>query len=251
MTKPDSRDARYFQAKRDGYAARSVYKLEDIDRRYGLLRRRQRVVDLGCHPGSWLQYCADKVGKRGRVVGVDLKPPTVALPPWVTTFEADVLALTPADLAGALLGRGPDGAEAEGGDGATGQAGGPGGESGPGGVDQAGGESGPGEGSDEGRQAPRICDLLLSDMAPKTTGVIHTDVARSMALADKALDLAEALLKPGGGVVIKVFQGAGVDELISRLKQGFKLGKAHKPHGSTSTSRETYLVGRGFKAAKG
>ena len=59
------------RAKREGYAARSVFKLEEIDRKYTLLRPGQRVVDLGCAPGSWLKFIAQKVGAKGRVVGID------------------------------------------------------------------------------------------------------------------------------------------------------------------------------------
>lgn len=59
------------RAKAEGYAARSVYKLEEIDRRVRLLRGGMRVLDLGCAPGSWMRYAAKKVGARGRVVGID------------------------------------------------------------------------------------------------------------------------------------------------------------------------------------
>lgn len=59
------------KAKAAGYAARSVFKLEEIDRRVQLFKRGQRVLDLGCAPGSWTRYAAQRVGKRGRVVGID------------------------------------------------------------------------------------------------------------------------------------------------------------------------------------
>ena len=62
------------QAARDGYRARSVYKLRELDQRYKLLRGGQVILDIGAAPGSWAQYCAERVGKSGRVVGVDLKP---------------------------------------------------------------------------------------------------------------------------------------------------------------------------------
>jgi 23S rRNA (uridine2552-2'-O)-methyltransferase len=69
------------KAKALGYPARSVFKLEEIDRRVQLLKAGQLVLDLGCAPGSWAQYAAREVGPKGRVVGYDLQPVEVALPP--------------------------------------------------------------------------------------------------------------------------------------------------------------------------
>ncbi|MEO1338247.1 MAG: SAM-dependent methyltransferase, partial [Myxococcota bacterium] len=60
-----SKDRFYKQAKQDRYAARSVYKLEELDRRYGLFKKGQQIVDLGCSPGSWMQFVAEKIGKKG------------------------------------------------------------------------------------------------------------------------------------------------------------------------------------------
>jgi 23S rRNA (uridine2552-2'-O)-methyltransferase len=59
-----------------------------------------RILDLGCAPGSWLQVAADLVGPQGRVVGLDLKPVKLALPPTVTTFEGDIFATPPEALTG-------------------------------------------------------------------------------------------------------------------------------------------------------
>ncbi|RYF11711.1 MAG: RlmE family RNA methyltransferase [Deltaproteobacteria bacterium] len=90
MSKPRQlRDHFFHRAKAEGHAARSVYKLEEIDQRYKLLRAGQRVVDLGAAPGSWLSYAARKVGPRGSCLGIDIKPITLALPPWVTVRLAD------------------------------------------------------------------------------------------------------------------------------------------------------------------
>ena len=86
----------YFQqAKKDGYAARSVYKLEEIDQKYQILRSQQCVLELGCCPGSWLQYTAKRIGSSGKLVGLDLKSVTVILPKWVTVVEADVFSWQP------------------------------------------------------------------------------------------------------------------------------------------------------------
>ena len=75
--KPDAFSQR---AKAEGYPARSVYKLEEIDRRCRLLRPGMKVLDLGCAPGSWLLYAAKKVGPSGKVRGIDLTPLTIGMP---------------------------------------------------------------------------------------------------------------------------------------------------------------------------
>lgn len=86
------------RARREGYAARSVYKLDEIDRRAGIFRRGQSVLDLGSAPGSWLQYIAKAVGPTGRVVGVDLQPVTGRLPGYVVVHQADAFDLDPDTL---------------------------------------------------------------------------------------------------------------------------------------------------------
>lgn len=85
------------QARREGFAARSVYKLEAIDRKVGLLKRGDRVLDLGAAPGSWTAYAAEKV-KEGRVLGFDLQPHRAALPPNAEIRVGDVTALDPNEL---------------------------------------------------------------------------------------------------------------------------------------------------------
>ena len=67
-------DSFFRKARAAGFAARAVYKLEEIDRRLRLLRPGDRVLDLGCRPGSWLQYARQVVGPRGAVVGIDREP---------------------------------------------------------------------------------------------------------------------------------------------------------------------------------
>jgi 23S rRNA (uridine2552-2'-O)-methyltransferase len=94
------RDAYYRRAKDENYAARSVFKLEQLDRRFKLLRPGNRVLDLGCRPGSWLQYAATRVGPSGQLVGLDREPLQISLPPQVRIVVGDVLAIDAAELAG-------------------------------------------------------------------------------------------------------------------------------------------------------
>ena len=82
------------RAKREGKAARSIYKLEEMDGRWRILRPGATVLDLGCSPGSWSQYAAEKVGPHGHVVGYDLKPVSVSLPSWAEARVGDVFAIS-------------------------------------------------------------------------------------------------------------------------------------------------------------
>lgn len=94
--KPDPFTAK---AHKEGFAARSVYKLEEIDRRVKLTRPGLRVLDLGAAPGSWTQYLATKVGPRGLVVALDLNPLRVAVPKHVRAAQLDILACPLAAIA--------------------------------------------------------------------------------------------------------------------------------------------------------
>lgn len=92
---------RYFkQAKREGYLARSAYKLMEIDDRRRIIPRAGKVLDLGCAPGSWLQVLSERIGDKGRVVGIDLKRVTEPMPETVRTITGDFTAIDPAELIG-------------------------------------------------------------------------------------------------------------------------------------------------------
>jgi len=90
-------------------------------------------------------------------------------------------------------------------------------------------------------------DLVLSDMAPNLSGIGPSDQARSVHLAELALAFARDWMKPSGCLVIKVFQGAGFDDLLRDLRQAFRTVKVRKPAASRSASREVYLVARGLR----
>jgi 23S rRNA (uridine2552-2'-O)-methyltransferase len=91
MTRPGQKDPYGVRAKEEGYPARSVYKLKEIQDKYRLIRPGQRIVDLGCHPGSWLRFCSQSVGPVGLVLGLDLKKPTIPLAPNILFLQADLL----------------------------------------------------------------------------------------------------------------------------------------------------------------
>lgn len=187
------RDHYFKKAKKENFAARSVFKLEEIDQRFRLLREGQTVLDLGASPGSWSQYAAKKVGAGGRVLGVDLSPVNVKLSN-ATFIQADLRDLQ---------------------------------------LEQVF--------EDQGFHPP--FDLVLSDMAPKTTGIRLTDQARSMELCELALDVARRFLKPGGHFVCKLFHSDDFAKLRDDIKKTFEKFEAVKPESTRKISKEIFLVG--------
>ena len=186
-------DAFFRKARGAGFAARSVYKLEEIDRKLRLLRAGDRVLDLGCRPGSWLQYALKVVGPHGAVVGIDRDPLQQSIP-GARVLHGDIFATPDAELLGPLA----------------------------------------------------AFDVVLSDMAPNTTGVRATDQARSAALVEEALARAERLLAPGGAFVAKIFQGPDLESIRKRMTGRFSEVRTVKPEGSRAQSIEIYLAGKGF-----
>ncbi len=95
--------------------------------------------------------------------------------------------------------------------------------------------------------APNGLDLILSDMAPDTTGVHYADTENSALLVHLALDMAEKLLKPGGNFVAKVFEGVEYQQLLQRTRKLFGFAKSFNPKASLARSREIFMVAQDFK----
>jgi 23S rRNA (uridine2552-2'-O)-methyltransferase len=93
----------------------------------------------------------------------------------------------------------------------------------------------------------RVADLVISDMAPNMSGIKDIDQPRIMYLAELALELAQAILKPGASFLVKVFHGEGYDAYLKQLQAGFNSVKSRKPGASRARSREVYLLARGFQ----
>lgn len=182
-------------AKKQGFPARSVFKLEEIDRRVKLLRQGMHVLDLGATPGSWMLYASQKIGGNGRVLAVDLEPIEVPIPPNAVFVQGDALSL----------------------------------------VNDALSEFAP-------------YDVVLSDMAPRTTGNRLGDQTRSYELFMRALAVAEKLCKPGGAFVGKIFMGEDFVHAKKAVKRVFDEERAIRPEGTRTTSYELFLIGTGKKA---
>jgi 23S rRNA (uridine2552-2'-O)-methyltransferase len=194
MPQPRKLHDKFFkQAKAEGYAARSAYKLIEINDKKRLIRAGGRVLDLGCAPGSWLQVVERIVGLRGAVVGIDLQQVDLRFGPNVHVLQADAFMIDAAQL--------------------TGLAGG-------------------------------LFDVVISDMAPSTTG--HGDDFLSVRLCRRVLELLPRVLKPGGGLVMKVLEGAEFPQLLKDTKQVFREAGATKPAASRDVSREIFIAGSGY-----
>ncbi len=195
MPRPGVPDSYRTKARAEGYVARAIYKLKAIDEKYRLLHRGQRVLDLGCAPGSWLQYLASRVGPTGVVVGVDLTPLAILVAPPIHFVLGDLAALELETVTAISA----------------------------------------------------DFDAVVSDMAPKTTGIREVDQQRSLDLVLLAWKWARKLLRPGGHFLVKVFEGPEVEDLFRELEAAFRVCRRVKPPGSRAASKEIYLLAMNMK----
>lgn len=96
----------------------------------------------------------------------------------------------------------------------------------------------------------RPVDLVISDMAPNMSGMKQVDQPKSVYLVELALDLAEQVLKSGGSLVCKCFEGEGIEDVRRGFRERFAKVVNFKPKSSRNRSREIFVVGTGFRGAK-
>jgi 23S rRNA (uridine2552-2'-O)-methyltransferase len=197
-SKYERKDHYHQRAKAEGYRSRAAYKLMEIDDAQRVLRRGARVADLGCWPGGWLQVAAERIGREGRVVGVDLAriEPALGL--------ENVFAMT-GDLSD------PRVIEAL--------------------LEQVGGR----------------CDVVLSDAAPKLTGIRATDRAREEALLEAVAAAFPRLLAEGGTLLVKLLECPEAHAFELALRKRFASTQVVKPKASRRGTSERYLLARGFR----
>jgi len=201
--KPD-----YWQqkARKEGYPARSVYKLKEIDEKFGLFKVRKsggmdvpRILDIGAAPGSWSLYVLRKFSGNGFLAAADLSPLSREFDKGLFDggnfffIQGDV---TTAQVRETLLSKSP-------------------------------------------------YSVIISDAAPGTTGNHIVDSARSLELAQTVVEYAQDALAPGGNLVVKIFQGSGTDAVLKHMKTLFTTAKSYKPEACRNESVETYFVGLG------
>jgi 23S rRNA (uridine2552-2'-O)-methyltransferase len=187
-----TQDYYFKKAKKQGFPARSVYKLEEAQKSHNFIKPGQAVLDLGAYPGSWTKYVARLVGPSGLVVAVDLER-LRGVADNVCVLQGNVYDLGPPDF----------------------------------------------------REISSLFDVVLSDMAPKTTGHRDVDHFRSIALSERALFFADELLRPGGTFFCKVFQGTDFPAFLARCRSIFESVRIIKPKSSRPESVEIFLLCRG------
>ena len=186
-----TRDAVYRKSVKEGFRARSAYKLLDINTRFNIIRRTDNVVDLGCAPGSWLQVL--KTLTDGKLCGVDLNP--VAPLEGVVTIMGDFT--TP-------------------------------------------------EVQEQVRAAMPSVNVVVCDASPHLSGAKAYDQARITALNEDALNFAATLLKQGGNLVMKSFQGTDFNELVDLVKARFYSVRVIRSNATRRGSTECYIVAKNF-----
>lgn len=192
------KDHYFKKAKKENFLARSIYKLEEIDKKYKILNPSDVVVDFGYHPGSWIQYTSGKVGNDGLVVGIDIKPVNKKLTPLknVRLYEKSIFDVN-------VL---------------------------------------------EDLEMTSLFDVVLSDMAPNTTGIRSVDQDRSLNLIEEVFHLLPKFLKKEGNFVIKVFDSHQAQVFLKENKNIFEEFHLLKPKSTRSISKEFFAIGKGYKA---
>ena len=186
-----TRDATYRKSLKEGFRARSAYKLIDINDRFNVIRKTDNVVDLGCAPGSWLQVL--KTLTEGQLCGVDLNP--IAPLEGVISFIGD---FTSPEI------------------------------------------------QEKVRAAMPVVNVVVCDAAPHLSGAKSYDQARIMALNEDALMFAASLLKQGGNLVMKSFQGADFNDLLDLVKERFYSVRVIRSKSTRRGSTECYIVAKNF-----
>jgi len=99
MYRKDRKEEPYTKrAKKEGYPARSVYKLKEIDEKYKIIKKGDNVLDLGCCPGSWLLYVSERIGDKGKTLGVDIKDAKIAAERNIFFLKKDIGSLEGSDF---------------------------------------------------------------------------------------------------------------------------------------------------------
>lgn len=191
---PNDRLAR--KAKEEGFRARSVYKLQELDQKFKLFTHSKTIIDIGAYPGSWLQYIA-QVKPQATIVGVDLQ--TIKPIEGVNVYAADITNPKAMEVIMQTLN-----------------------------VQQF--------------------DTIVSDLAPKTSGVKDVDQWRSIELSIAVLQFAQTYLSTHGTVVMKVLRGADFDEFYTSIKPLFAKVHIAIAKASRNSSREVYIVCKGANA---
>lgn len=204
-------------AKVEGYYSRSAYKLLEINNKFHILKPAMKVIDAGAAPGGWSQVVADIIFKKENIKKEDDQPQLVKQNKLVAKAQliaVDLLPIKPVPHAQFIQGDFTELAVLE---------------------------------EIKNALSGEKANVILSDMAPNTTGVKSLDHLKIMALVESVLQLALTVLTENGSMVVKVFQGGATNTILQEIKQKFKIVKHFKPPASRSQSTEIYLIAMGFR----
>lgn len=193
------KDPLMFKAHREGFRARSVYKLKELDEKFRLVSPGMKILDIGAAPGSWLQYVSKKIGN-GRALGLDLKE----ISPISSKVITRVCDISDLDEVEKAL---------------------------------------------QERDFSTV-DLVISDIAPNTTGIKYLDQKRSIELNQNIVKIAKKHLRRDGHLVMKVFESEEFQRFFKELKRDFKEVNGVKVAASRDRSKEMYIVCIGKKLKK-
>ncbi|MFW9880854.1 MAG: RlmE family RNA methyltransferase [Candidatus Thorarchaeota archaeon] len=204
MTNNHKRDPYYKKAKKEGFRARSAFKLLDIQKRFNIFKRAFYILDLGCAPGSWLQvtrrFAEDNLNKYNnqyyhrdhyKILGVDVKKVTP-----IENVDLLIMDFTTTEFCNNI----------------------------------------------QSYFQSKI-DLIISDASIKKTGNKFSDHLKQINLCYKILEIAKNHLKHKGVLVLKTFQGSDFNKLVAEVKKEFRILKTFKPKSSRKKSNEIYLIG--------
>lgn len=189
------KDHYFNKAKQENFVARSVYKLDEVDQKYKVIKKGDDVLDLGYYPGSWLQYTHRRVGDKGSITGIDLKDVNEKFKfPNVHLRQMDMYELNSLDQ-----------------------------------LDRE-----------------RRFNVLLSDMAPNTSGIKSVDQIRSLQLVERVFELCENFLITKGNLVVKVFDSQEARDFVKSQKQYFTEIHNFRPKSVRTPSKEYFVIAKGY-----
>ncbi len=182
------------RAKNEGYSARSVYKLQEIHKKYLSLHTCKCILDIGAAPGSWCQYLQKHVSAQAKIVAVDLQPLSASFmsTPTIHFIQGDFMH---PDIVRHVQDYGP-------------------------------------------------YDIIVSDAAPNTSGVKSLDHARSEEIVLQGITIAQENLTHNGQLVMKIFQGSGLNDIITLLRKRFSCIHQFRPKAVRTQSVEKFIVCR-------
>ena len=180
-------------AKEKGYPARSVFKLEEIQKNYRILKRGDKVLDLGASPGSWSLFALKIVGKEGKVVAIDLTDLKIPIFENIEFLKGDIFE------------------------------------------------------DNIFSNFKEKFDVILSDLAPKTTGFLDLDKDNSFELSKRAFEIAKKFLKKGGNFVCKILESENTKEFFKEVKNYFNFVKRFRPQATRKQSSEIYIIAKDYK----